>query len=81
MTVTELIANFRSALVGLLPAVERVGIPWGRIDAYDDWDKLATSAYEVLVEGVARAAVLTDEEQEFKLPPYDLLLESYAGLC
>jgi hypothetical protein len=30
MTTTDMLLNFRRALLGVLPAVEAVGIPWKR---------------------------------------------------
>jgi hypothetical protein len=79
VTVTELIKNFQAALVGLVPVAERLGIPWRRPDAYDEWDSLATAAYTCLVVTPCRWSLPATEQKGFRLPPYDLLLESYAG--
>ncbi len=79
MTVTSVLLNFRSALLALLPSVERVGISWKRPDAYDDWDALATTLFETLVVMVFRWSLPDDKQRDFRIPSYDLLLASYAG--
>lgn len=79
MNVTELIKNFQAALADLASAAERVRIPWRRPDAYDEWDSLATAAYNCLVVTPCCWSQPTAEQAAFRLPPYDLLLESYAG--
>ena len=79
MTVEDLIRNFRSALTGVLPAVERLGIPWRRPLAYDEWDSLAAAIYGSLVIAPCRWNLPEADQGRFRLPPYDLLLESYAG--
>ena len=80
MTVDELIANFRQALRALVPSVERAGIPWRRPDAYDEWDSLAAATYDALVAKPLRWSLPEPGQATFRLPKYDLLLESYAGL-
>ena len=79
MTVTELVENFRSALLGLLSPVMRVGIPWKRPEAYDEWDDLATAVYRALVVEPLRSGLPESEWERFGLPDYDLLLPNYAG--
>lgn len=80
MKITALISNFRAGLIGLLPSIVRVGIPWKRPDAYDDWDELTSSLYKLLVVDVVRWAVPMAEQEGFRLPDYDLLLPTYDGL-
>lgn len=63
MTVTELITNFRAGLLGLLPSIECVGIPWKRPEAYDEWDNLATAVYQALIVEPLRSS-LPNAEQE-----------------
>lgn len=79
MTVTELVENFRSALLCLLPSVERVGLAWKRPDAYDDWDNLSEAVYQALIVEPLRSSLPATERERFSLPRYDLLLPSYAG--
>jgi hypothetical protein len=81
MTVTDVLLNFRKALLAILPAVERVGIPWRRPDSYDDWDAVASALYNALVVEVFRWSVPSPSNELFRMPEYDCLLESYAGLC
>lgn len=80
MRVTDVLLNFRSALLALLPAVERVGIPWKRPDAYDEWDDIATALFENLVVQVLQGALPDGAQEQLRLPSYDLLLESYTDL-
>jgi len=80
LTVTDLILNFRNSLLGLQPCFERVGIPWQRPDAYDEWDAVASAAYEALVVVPLRASLPDAYQEQFALPAYDMLLPSYAGL-
>lgn len=80
MTVTEVLLNFRQALLAILPTVEKVGIPWRRPDAYDEWDGIASALFKSLVFEVLRWSVRGPRKEEFRMPEYDLLLEGYAGL-
>jgi hypothetical protein len=80
MTVTDLVVNFRSGLLGLLPAVERVEMPWRPSDAYDEWDDLAQAVYEALVVWPLRWTLPEDMHESFSMPRYNLLLATYAGL-
>lgn len=79
MTVTKLIENFRAALIGVLPAVQCLHIPWQRPLAYDEWDSIATTLYSALVIAPCRWSVPESDQERFRMAPYDLLLESYAG--
>lgn len=81
MTVIDVLLNFRQALLSTLPAVEKVGVPWRRPDSYDEWDAVATALYNGLVIEVIRYSLRHELQQLFSMPQYDLLLESYAGLC
>jgi hypothetical protein len=78
VTVDDLVSNFAKALRSLVRAVEPLGIPWKRPDAYDEWDSLAAAAFETLVSAPLRWTVPETERVRFRLPKYDLLLESYA---
>lgn len=80
MKVTTVLLNFRGALLALVPMVERVGIPWKRPDAYDEWDAIASALFEKLVVEVLRWSLPEDEQKDFQLPAYDLLLPRYVGM-
>jgi|GEM_PF-2265110 len=79
MTVTELIRNFREGLLGLLPVVERVRMPWRPLDAYDEWDELAQAVYEALVVWPLRWTLAESEHEHFEMPEYNLLIPTYTG--
>lgn len=81
MTVTSVLLNFRNALLVLLPMVERVEIPWKRVDAYDEWDAITSVLFNKLVQEVLRWHLPEDNQADFNLPEYDLLLSTYAGLA
>jgi len=80
MTATDILLNFRSALAALVPLVERVGIPWKRPDAYDEWDAMAAELFNNLVVQVFRWSLQEDTQETLRLPSYDLMLESYSEL-
>ena len=81
MTITTLLQNFRAALVVLVPRLEKVGIAWQRPDAYDEWDDIARTLFERLVVDVLRWDQPETLRQRFRLPSYDLLLQTYSGLA
>lgn len=78
MRTTEIILNFRSALLAVLPMVERVGIPWRSGDAYDEWDAVAAALFEALVVDVFRWSLFADRPDALQMPPYDMILKSYS---
>ena len=80
MTVTELLLNFRQALLAIVPAAERVALPWRRPDAYDDWDEIASALYRALVIEVLRWSLDAKQQVSFELPEYDLLFERSEGM-
>jgi hypothetical protein len=78
MTVNQLLGNLRDALAGLVPVAERAHIAWRDGEAYDDWDHLASCAYEVLV----RRPISADTSAApvvLPLAPYDMVLPDYRG--
>jgi hypothetical protein len=81
MTITSIVLNFREALLGLIPRAESVGITWGREDAYDEWDAVASSLYDNLVVAVLREYLAEIYRDDFQLPPYDLLINDYKNLA
>jgi len=80
VTITEILLNFRAALVAVIPTVERIGIPWKRPDSYDEWDAIATVLFENLVVHTVRWSLPDPAREGFRLPPYDLLLQKYGGV-
>jgi hypothetical protein len=78
---TDVLLNFRAALLAIAPLAERVGIPWKRPDAYDEWDTIATSLFESLIVRIVRWSVPEELQGELRIPPYDLLLESYRDMA
>lgn len=81
MNVTDILLNFRQALLAVLPFVEKANIPWQRLDAYDEWDAIASALFNALVVEVLRYSLQKPLQEQFMMPGYDLFLESYAGLC
>jgi hypothetical protein len=81
MTVTEVLMNFRQALLAILPAVQKVGIPWQRPDSYDEWDDIASVLFNSLVIKFLQWSMPSPILEKFKMPKYDLFLENYTGLC
>ena len=78
MTIASVLLNFRSALLAIMPAVERAGISWKRPNAYDEWDVIATTLFDKLVIDVLRWSLPRKEREGFLMPSYDLLLSTYA---
>ena len=78
MRVTDVLLNFRSALLAVIPYAERFGIPWRRPDAYDEWDAIASVLFSSLVVRVLRCILPESRREEFSLPSYDLLVPHYA---
>jgi hypothetical protein len=77
MSITDLILNFRMALLALLPSLDHIGIEWRREGAYDEWDAIATVLFKNMVESQMKWALPEQEQDRFHLPPYDLLLSRY----
>lgn len=80
VTIDAVLANFREALRAVVPMMEGAGIPWKRPDAYDEWDSVATALFESLVVSVLRESLSENDWHDFKIPDYDLLLDSYRGM-
>lgn len=76
VSVSDLIAIFREALLALVPQMEKARIPWREGEAYDDWDDIATSLYTSIVARSVQNSL--QARPGVDLPPYDLLEESYA---
>ena len=79
MSTNAIILNLRTALLAMVPVVERVGIAWKRPEAYDEWDAIASTLFQQLVVEVLRWSLPAEAREGFQLPQYDLLLPSYAA--
>jgi hypothetical protein len=77
MTITDLVMNFPAGLLGLVPCFERVGMPWKRPEAYDEWDNCAAAAYQAVIVEPFRSTLPEAEREGFNPPGYDMLLPSY----
>lgn len=74
-SVDALVRIFRDALLALIPVVERARIPWREGESYDAWDEVVSVLYAKLVrEPLAWGLNAVDD---FKLPGYDLVLDSW----
>lgn len=49
ISVTELFAIFKGALLAIIPWIEKAKIKWKEGEAYDDWDNIADSLYRNIV--------------------------------
>jgi hypothetical protein len=78
VSIDELVLNFRSALVALVPAAERAKMIWSDVmNQHADWEHLQACLFEVFVGrplGVDRDRV----EDEFSLARYDIDLGDYS---
>ena len=76
VTVRSLLETLRDALTALVPMAEHAGIAWREGEAYDDWDDLASTLYEVFV--VRPISTAADASSgALPLAPYDLRLPTY----
>lgn len=76
MNINNIIENFRSALVGIVPAFEAVDMPWRSPEAYDEWDGVSEALYKALVADVIRWGI-DPADGLVVLPKYDFAYESY----
>lgn len=76
-TVDELMHNFRSALVAIIPSAERAKLPWSDVmNQHPSWEKLQKCLFDVFV----AQPVSVDRDRipgEFPLAPYDVDLDDY----
>jgi hypothetical protein len=49
VTVANAVEGFRSGLMALTPSAELAGIPWRNEEAYDEWDRIAESLFDVFI--------------------------------
>lgn len=77
VSITFLVASFRNALLAIRPICEQVGIPWRRVDAYDDWDRICTSLYDSLVRQPICFGALNSDRLDC-VHPYDVVKDNYS---
>ena len=76
MSIDELMENSRSALVGVLPAVQKVDIPWRRGEAYDEWDSIASVLFNSLVQEPIRWSLEERHRSSLRILPYDCIVDN-----
>lgn len=76
-SVDELISIFRTALVALLPSMEKAHIAWREGEAYDDWDEITQSLYRNIVGRSLQSVFDNDFDLDDLLPKYNMKLLSY----
>ena len=79
-TMTELMSLFRESLVTLLPVMEKAHIPWQEVQAYDDWDRIATSLFESVVVSSVRWGLTPGETTDLEVSAYDVAYPDYGKL-
>lgn len=77
MMLTDVMLNFRAALLAIIPMAEAVGLPWKRGDAYDEWDELANCMYRQLVGSLLPMQTDRHGRVIANLPAYDMLYGEY----
>lgn len=80
MKLTTIMLNFRASLIAVVPMAEQVRIAWRRPDSYDEWDAIASALFDQLVLEVIRFSLPEESREVFRLPSYDLCLESYESV-
>ncbi len=75
-TVSELVANFRQALLALIPVAERAQINYKDIEPHRDWERLAECSFDVFVRSPI-GADRTATGRELPLARYDIDLADY----
>jgi hypothetical protein len=63
---TEIIRIFRSAMLAVIPHVEKVGVRWKKWETYDDWDRIEEALFESMVS--KSIEFIFGEGQTFGLP-------------
>lgn len=75
-TIGELLANFRSALLAILPVATKAMISYQDDEMHRDWERLATSMFDAFV----RSPISSDEAAtgtELPLARYDIDFDDY----
>ncbi|HEY8172781.1 MAG TPA: hypothetical protein VIH21_06820 [Dehalococcoidia bacterium] len=76
-TVDELMRAFHDALVNIIPPLERASIAWQAPDAYDDWDEITETLFNVMVMRTISYTVV-GEGNALAAPRYGFSYDSYA---
>lgn len=76
--VTNLMHNFRSALLALLPSIEKSGITWQRLDEFDVFDGICESLFELLVLPKIETFMLNKHHFIPSMPKYGLFYKDYS---
>lgn len=78
-SVGGLIAAFRQGLIGFVPTAERLKMPWRDENQHRDWERVAEAMFDACVRSPIGADA-TRLAGEYKLPRYDIDVDSYGEL-
>lgn len=76
-TTTEIVEVFRESLVALVPIMEKAHLPWKEGEAYDEWDRIASSVFEGIVVSTLQWGLMCGEFAEIRMPAYDMVYSDY----
>jgi len=76
-TTTEIIEIFRESLIVLAPVMEKAHLSWKEGEAYDEWDRIASSLFEGVVVSALQWGLRPGEFTEVHLPAYDMIYPDY----
>ncbi len=79
VSVTDVLVAFRTALVGLTDAADRIGLEWRDASAHDDWEALADAVFDTLVARSVWHDASTPPDS-YALARYDFDLRDYRHL-
>ena len=77
VTASQLLSDFRDALVALVPIAEKTRIAWRKPQAYDDWEEIEVALFHSVV-----ASSFENNAEGVRwspLVPYDFVVETYAS--
>jgi hypothetical protein len=74
ISVNELVAIFRGALLAIIPWIEKAKIKWKEGEAYDDWDNIAESLYNNIV----CSSLTGNVASEYEIAKYNFYYDDYA---
>ncbi len=77
--ITDLIENFRQALVSMVPCIEKINLSWTGNETYDQWDHITSVLYENLVKFPVSWGLIEEQELKLEIPDYDMSYEDYSG--
>lgn len=76
ISVNELLAILRGALLSIIPWIEKAKIKWKEGEAYDDWDNIADTLYKNIVCSSLTGEVASD----YSIAKYNLQYENYTSI-